>query len=294
MAVAVNGITINAVQAGSGPALLLMHGHPQTHAIWHKVGPTLARHFSVVASDLRGYGDSGKPAGLPDHSNYSKRQMASDQIELMRKLGFTTFSVVGHDRGGRVGARMALDFPEAVEKLVTLDIAPTLAMYEQTNQDFARAYWHWFFLIRPAPFPETLIRANPDLYLKQTMGARKAGLAPFTQAAYAEYLRCLHDPATAHGMCEDYRASATIDLEHDHADRNAGHKIACPVLALWGAEGTIEKCFDPLEEWRRVAANVSGESLPCGHYIPEEAPELLLERILPFLRKSTSALDGVK
>ncbi|MEO6959047.1 MAG: alpha/beta hydrolase [Burkholderiaceae bacterium] len=285
VAAVIDGVRINAVLGGSGPPLLLLHGHPQTYAIWHKVAPTLAQHFTVVATDLRGYGDSGKPVGLPDHGNYSKRRMAADQAELMQALGFGSFLVVAHDRGARVAARMALDYPNVVRKLVTLDIAPTLAMYEQTSFDFSRAYWHWFFLVRPAPFPETLIRADPELYMKQTMGSRSAGLKPFAPEAYAEYLRCLRDPATAHGLCEDYRASVTIDLEHDRADRAAGHKIGCELLALWGADGVIQKCFDPLVEWRRVAAHVDGGSLPCGHYIPEEAPQELLARVLPFLRE---------
>ncbi|ASL45324.1 Haloacetate dehalogenase H-1 [Burkholderia sp. AD24] len=280
----VDGIRINAIRGGNGPALLLLHGHPQTHAIWHKVAPTLARHFTVIAADLRGYGDSGKPPGAHDHSNYSKRRMAADQVALMQAQGFSQFAVIGHDRGGRVAARMALDHPQAVTKLVTLDVAPTLAMYEQTSFAFARAYWHWFFLVRPAPFPETLIRADADLYLKQTIGARSAGLAPFTGQAYAEYLRCLSDPATAHGICEDYRASISIDLDHDRASLDEGRKIGCAFLALWGAQGVIEQCFEPLAEWRQWSAQVSGEALPCGHYIPEEAPELLLERVLPFLQ----------
>jgi haloacetate dehalogenase len=280
----VDGVRIKAIQGGNGPALLLLHGHPQTHAIWHKVVPELTKHFTVVASDLRGYGDSGKPEGLPDHSNYSKRRMAQDQVDLMRALGYESFAVLAHDRGGRVAARMALDHPTVVTKLITLDVAPTLAMYEQTSFEFARAYWHWFFLVRPAPFPETLIRADADLYLKQTIGARSAGLKPFTPEAYAEYLRCLQQPETAHGICEDYRASVTIDLEHDRDSLAKGQKITCDFLALWGAEGVIEKCFDPVAEWKHLSDNVSGDSRPCGHYIPEEAPELLLERVLPFLR----------
>jgi haloacetate dehalogenase len=279
----VDGIRIHAVTGGRGPALLLLHGHPQTRAIWHKVAPALAERFTVVAADLRGYGDSGKPQGAADHSNYAKRRMALDQLELMHGLGHTSFAVLAHDRGGRVAVRMALDHPEAVTRLVALDVAPTLAMYEKTSFDFARAYWHWFMLVRPAPFPETLIRADPDLYLKQTIGARSAGLAPFTKEAYAEYLRCLSDPATAHGICEDYRASITIDLEHDRATLAAGKHIACPFMALWGAQGVIEQCFDPLAEWRPYAPQVQGEALPCGHYIPEEAPQLLLEHVLPFL-----------
>ncbi|HCF1683440.1 TPA: alpha/beta hydrolase [Pseudomonas aeruginosa] len=279
----VDGIKIHALMAGTGPALLLLHGHPQTHAIWHKVAPTLARQFTVVVADLRGYGDSGKPSGEPDHANYAKRRMALDQVRLMQALGLPTFAVIGHDRGGRVAARMALDHPDVVSRLVTLDVAPTLAMYQQTSFEFAHAYWHWFFLVRPSPFPETLIRADPDLYLKQTMGARSAGLKPFAPEAYAAYLRCLSDPATAHGICEDYRASVGIDLEHDQADLAAGKQIQCPFLALWGRDGVIERCFDPLAEWRRWNPGVKGMALPCGHYIPEEAPEVLLDHVLAFL-----------
>ncbi|MBB1610743.1 MULTISPECIES: alpha/beta fold hydrolase [unclassified Pseudomonas] len=279
----VDGIKIHALMAGAGPALLLLHGHPQTHAIWHKVAPTLARQFTIVVADLRGYGDSGKPPGEPDHANYAKRRMALDQVRLMQALGLPTFAVIGHDRGGRVAARMALDHPDVVSHLVTLDVAPTLAMYQQTSFEFARAYWHWFFLVRPAPFPETLIRADPDLYLKQTIGARSAGLKPFAPEAYAAYLRCLSDPATAHGICEDYRASVGIDLEHDQADLAAGKQIQCPFLALWGRDGVIERCFDPLAEWRRWNPGVKGMALPCGHYIPEEAPEVLLDHVLAFL-----------
>ncbi|MGO4304613.1 alpha/beta fold hydrolase [Cupriavidus sp. RAF12] len=279
-----NGVAIHAVVGGEGPALLLLHGHPQTHVIWHKVAGELARHFTVVATDLRGYGDSDKPAGVADHSNYSKRAMAADQLAVMRALGFERFRVLAHDRGARVAHRLALDHPDAVEKLVTLDIAPTLAMYAQTNEAFARAYYHWFFLIRPAPFPETLIEADPELYIRQTMGGRSAGLAPFTEAALAEYLRCLKTPGAAHGLCEDYRASAGIDLEHDRADIAAGRMVECEMLALWGADGAVGKCFQPLEEWRKVARRVTGHALPCGHYIAEEVPDQLLEEVLPFLK----------
>lgn len=279
-----DGVPIHAVVGGEGPPLLLLHGHPQTHVIWHKVAGELARHFTVVATDLRGYGDSGKPAGLPDHSNYSKRVMAADQLAVMRQLGFERFRVLAHDRGARVAHRLAVDHPQAVEKLVTLDIAPTLAMYSQTTEAFARAYYHWFFLIRPAPFPETLIEADPALYLRQTMGGRSAGMTPFTDAALAEYLRCLKLPGAAHGLCEDYRASAGIDLEHDRADIEAGRKVECDMLALWGANGAVEQCFSPLEEWRKVARRVTGHAMPCGHYIAEEVPEPLLAEVLPFLR----------
>ena len=279
-----DGVPIHAVVGGDGPPLLLLHGHPQTHVIWHKVVGELARHYTVVATDLRGYGDSGKPAGLPDHANYSKRVMAADQLAVMRALGFERFRVLAHDRGARVAHRLAVDHPQSVERLVTLDIAPTLAMYAQTNEAFARAYYHWFFLIRPAPFPETLIETDPELYLRQTMGSRSAGLAPFTAEALAEYLRCLKLPGAAHGLCEDYRASAGIDLDHDRADIAAGRMVECEMLALWGADGAVEKCFQPLEEWRKVARRVRGHALPCGHYIAEEIPERLLEEVLPFLR----------
>jgi len=278
----VNGTTINYVRGGSGPALLLLHGHPQTHVIWHKVAQQLAERYTVIAADLRGYGDSGKPAGLPDHSNYAKRVMGQDQIDLMGSLGFPQFLLMGHDRGGRVAYRMALDHPDAIRKLVVLDIAPTLAMYEQTSREFATAYYHWFFLIRPAPFPETLLSAHPEDYLKHTIGGRSAGLKPFTPDAYAEYLRCLRDPATIHGICEDYRASAGIDLEHERHDLATGNKIRCDMLALWGKQGVIEKCFEPLKEWTRFSDKLNGVALDCGHYIPEEAPEALLEKVLPF------------
>jgi haloacetate dehalogenase len=277
----VNGVEIPFVTAGKGPPLLLAHGHPQTRAIWHKIAPALARCYTVVASDLRGYGDAGKPAGSADHSTYSKREMARDQWELMSSLGFETFAVVGHDRGGRMAHRLAIDYPAAVTKLMLLDISPTLAMYEQTDMAFATAYWHWFFLIQPAPLPETLIGANPEFYLRALM--MRGGVNPFAPEAWAEYARAIADPACVHAMCEDYRAAANIDLEHDRADRAAGRKIECPVRVLWGQHGVIERCFDPLQDWNRVASQVSGRALACGHYIPEEAPDALLEEIEAFI-----------
>ncbi|WP_417361927.1 alpha/beta fold hydrolase [Gallaecimonas pentaromativorans] len=281
---AVNGVEIAFRIGGSGPALLLLHGHPQTSAIWHKVAPTLARHFTVVAADLRGYGDSAKPEDDPQHLNYSKREMANDMAELMAALGFARFKVLAHDRGARVAHRLAVDHAAWVEKMVLLDIAPTLAMYRGTSEAFARAYWHWFFLIRPQPLPEMLIEANPAQYLQSVMGARSAGMAPFSPEALAEYERCLALPGTARGICGDYRASAGIDLVHDQADIDAGVKLACPTLVLWGAEGAIEQCFDALGEWQKVALDVDGKALACGHYIAEEAPELLLAEALGFLR----------
>jgi haloacetate dehalogenase len=279
----VDGISIPYVTGGTGPPLLLLHGHPQTHAIWHRVAPLLASRFRIVATDLRGYGDASKPPGLPDHGNYSKREMAGDQVGLMRALGHARFSLVGHDRGGRVAHRLAVDHPDALERLMVLDIAPTLAMYEQTDMRFAAAYWHWFFLIQPAPLPERMIGADPAFYLTRLMGGRHAGLSAFAPEAWAEYLRCASDPACIHAMCEDYRAAAGIDLEHDRADRAAGRRIGCPLRVLWGTEGIIGKCFDPLAEWRRVADRVDGRALDCGHYLPEEAPQALAAEIVEFM-----------
>ena len=277
------GVTINAVVGGKGPALLLLHGHPQTHAIWHRVAATLARQFSVVAADLRGYGDSSKPQGLADHANYSKRVMARDMTALMTALGHEHFSILAHDRGARVAHRLAADHPARVARMVLLDIAPTLAMYEQTTEDFARAYWHWFFLIQPAPLPERLIEADPSAYVRDMMGRRHGGLEPFDPCALDEYARCLAQAGGAHALCEDYRASASIDLEHDRADRLAQQMLNTPLLVLWGEQGVVQRCFKPLDEWRKVAHRVDGGTLPCGHYIPEEAPQELLNRVLPFL-----------
>jgi haloacetate dehalogenase len=268
----------------SKPGLLLLHGHPQTHVIWHKVAESLAQRFTVVCADLRGYGDSDKPVPQAGHGNYSKRAMAADMVQLMAHLGFQEFFVVGHDRGGRVGHRLAADHPQCVHKLVLLDVAPTLAMYEQTSMAFAQAYYHWFFLIQPAPFPETLIGADPEFYLLQTLGGRFAGLAPFTAEALDEYKRSIRQAGAIRGICEDYRASATIDLEHDRLDIAEGKRLAMPLLALWGAHGAIERCFKPLDEWRKRAADVRGHALPCGHYIAEEVPQLLLEELLTFLK----------
>lgn len=281
------GVEIHVVIGGSGPPLLLLHGHPQTHSIWHKVAPVLARHFSLVAADLRGYGDSSKPPGGDEHARYSKREMAADMVALMGALGHERFAILAHDRGARVAHRLAMDHSTAVRRLVLLDIAPTLDMYALANDAFARAYWHWFFLIQPAPLPERLIEADPAAYVRDVMGRRSAGLAPFDPRALAEYQRCMALPGAAHGVCEDYRAAAGLDLEHDRSDRAQGRSLDAPLLALWGAEGVVHRCFDPLALWRRIATDVRGEALPCGHYIPEEAPELLLAKVLPFLLKDT-------
>ncbi len=285
--IAANGITLNARVSDerSKPPLLLLHGHPQTHLIWHRVASKLAEHFTLVAVDLRGYGASDKPASdaSVNHAPYSKRVMAQDRVSVMQTLGFGRFKVLAHDRGARVTHRMLVDHPTVVERATLLDISPTLAMYEQTNMEFARAYFHWFFLIQREPLPETMIEANPEFFIEKMMGNRHAGLAAFAPEALAEYRRCIHLPGIAHAICEDYRAAATIDLEHDRADRDVGRKVMQPLQVLWGENGIIEKCFKPLEDWSRVAVNVRGGSVPCGHYIPEEAPEALLAAALPFL-----------
>jgi haloacetate dehalogenase len=279
----VNGVKIMARKGGSGRPLLLLHGHPQTHAIWHRVAQQLAKSHTVVMTDLRGYGDSSKPQGSHDHLNYSKRVMALDQIEVMRHFGFSEFDVLAHDRGARVAHRLALDHPKAVKRLVLLDIAPTLAMYEKTSNQFARSYWHWFFLIQPAPMPERLIEADPSAYVRDVLGRRSAGLAPFDARALAEYVRCIELPGAAHGLCEDYRASASIDLIHDQLDIDTKNFLHQPLLVLWGEQGVVNQCFEPLKEWSKLAVNVKGHALPCGHYIPEEAPELLLNQVQSFL-----------
>ncbi|GAB4120545.1 MAG: alpha/beta hydrolase [Rubrivivax sp.] len=283
------GVALFARTGGSGPPLLLLHGHPQTHVIWHRVAPALAEHFTLVLADLRGYGDSDRPSGGDDHAGYAKRTMARDLVTLMRQLGHERFAVLAHDRGARVAHRMAVDHPDRIERMTLLDIAPTLAMYEQTDETFARAYWHWFFLIQRAPTPERLIEASPRGWMQATMGVR-GSLEAFDPRALAEYERCLSRPGSAHAMCEDYRAAATIDLEHDRADRAAGRRVTQPLQVLWGERGIIARCFDALAEWRRVADDVQGHALPCGHYIPEEAPEALLAAALPFLRQG--AMDS--
>ena len=251
---------------GSGPPLLLLHGHPQTHVMWHKVAPRLAEEFTVVAADLTGYGDSSKPPTTPDHMPYSKRAMARDQVVVMRHLGFDRFFVAGHDRGGRVAYRMALDHPERVAKLAVLDIIPTGEAFRRADMRFGLGYWHWFFLAQPYDLPERLIGADPDAYYFR--GTRSL----FAPEALDEYLRCVHNPATIHAMCEDYRAGATIDFALDEADR--GHRrIVCPTLALWGRRGALEAWYDVLAIWRDWADDVRGCALDCGHYLAEEAPD---------------------
>ncbi len=267
-----------------GPPLLLLHGHPQSHVMWHRVAPTLAQKFFIVMMDLRGYGDSGRPLADETHAAYSKREMALDVLAVMQHHGFERFQVLAHDRGARVAHRLAADAPGAVERLMLLDIAPTLAMYENTTEAFAKAYWHWFFLIQPSPLPEALIDSDPVRFVRSVMGKRHAGLSAFAPEAVAEYERCASIAGSGHSIAEDYRASATIDLEHDRADVLAGRKINQPLRVLWGEEGIVGKCFDVLALWRERAEQASGRSVPCGHYIAEELPAVLLDEASQFFR----------
>jgi haloacetate dehalogenase len=279
----IDNAAINYRIGGAGPPLLLLHGFPQSHVIWHRVAPSLAAHYTLVMPDLRGYGDSDKPQGGSDHAAYSKRALAADMARLMRSLGFNTCFACGHDRGGRVAHRLALDWPQMVRQLVLLDISPTRTMYERTTMDFARAYYHWFFLIQPAPLPEKMIGADTSFYLRTKMsGYGTARLDIFDPRALAEYERCFALPGAVHAMCEDYRASASIDLEHDRAD--AGQKIACPLHVLWGERGVVHRLFTPISDWQeKCELPVTGRPLPSGHYIAEEVPEELVAEFRAFL-----------
>ncbi|MGY8905598.1 MAG: alpha/beta fold hydrolase [Burkholderiales bacterium] len=278
---ALNGIKIFARTGGNPakPALLLLHGFPQTHVMWHRIAQQLQADYFLVLPDLRGYGDSSKPPGLPDHSNYSKRAMAHDLVALMQALGHPQFGVCGHDRGGRVAYRLAVDHSDRVSKLCVVDIAPTLDMYANTTLEFARAYYHWFHLIQPAPLPEIMMGANSAetarSYLHAKLGGwGGTGLDFIEPAALAEYERCFCQREAIHAMCEDYRASAGVDLEHDQRSRELGHKITCELMVLWGNCGVIQRLFKPLDLWQaQCALPVQGQLVAAGHFIPEEQPE---------------------
>jgi haloacetate dehalogenase len=268
---------------GSGPPLLLLHGNPQTHAMWHAVAPELARRFTVICPDLRGYGGSLKPPATADHAPYAKTAMARDMVEVMERFGHRRFLVGSHDRGARVAHRLALDFPDRVEKLAVLDIVPTIEHFERTDMAFALGYYHWFWFAQPHPFPEVLIDAAPEVWFKAhtTRGPKPEEL--FHPEALADYLAAARNPDTIRGMCEDYRAAASIDLEHDRVSRAAGVKIQCPLLVLWGAKGKIGKWYDPLAIWRQYcAAEVRGGPVDSGHYLAEEAPAEVLARFAEF------------
>jgi haloacetate dehalogenase len=281
-----DGTNIHLVVGGQGPPLLLLHGYPQTHVCWHRVAPLLADSFTIVAPDLRGYGDSGKPATDAAHEPYSKRRMAADQIRVMQQLGFKRFFVAGHDRGGRVAHRLALDHPHSVERLAVLDIAPTREMFRRTNEQFARTYFHWFFLMQPFDFPERLIGGSAEYYLRTAFYVRHATSAPgsvVTPKAFAEYLRCFGNPATIHASCEDYRAAASIDLQHDDADDDK--KVACPLLVIPGEQGRLAQCLDMPALWRERAETVRSHGLPGSHFLPEELPEQVADLLRGFFTK---------
>ena len=273
-------INIAICSKGAGPPLLLLHGYPQTGYMWHKIAPRLAEDFTVVVADLRGYGDSDKPTSSEDHAVYSKRAMATDMMAVMTALGHSQFFIAGHDRGGRVAHRLARDYPQAVTKLAVLDIAPTAMMYDTTDMHFATSYYHWFFLIQPAPFPETLIGSDPKFFLESKMQHWGKDRSAITNDAFDEYLRCFSNPDTIHASCEDYRASASIDLEHDAAD--VGLKLDIPLLVLWGATAMVGNKYDMLCAWQEVATDVTGFAVPGGHYLPEESPDETYQALLDF------------
>lgn len=282
--VTVGDVRVTASIGGNGPPVLLLHGHPQNRLTWHKIAPRLAgAGMTVVAADLRGYGESSRPEGGERHINYSKRAMATDQVEVMRSLGFVSFAVVGHDRGGRVAHRMALDHPGAVNRLAVLDIAPTATMYALTNREFATRYFWWFFLIQPFDLPERMISADPAYFLDRHLDGQTKIAGAIEPRVRAEYLRCYRLPGTIHAICEDYRAAASIDLEHDAAD--ADRRVMAPLLALWGTRGAIGQLYDVAATWREKATDVRGKALDCGHTLQEEHPDAVLGELLPFLKK---------
>lgn len=275
--------TIRLRHGGRGAPLLLLHGNPQTHAMWHRVAPALAERFTLVCPDLRGYGGSFKPPATADHAPYAKREMAKDMVELMRHLGHERFFLAGHDRGGRVAHRLALDHPERVRRLAVLDIVPTIEHFERTDMDFAMGYYHWFWFAQPHPFPEVLIDASPDAWFAAHTSRQPESADFFHPLALADYLEAVRAPETIRGMCEDYRAAATVDLDHDRETRASGHKVACPLLVLWGTKARIEQWYDAPAIWRRYcSAEVVGRGVECGHYLAEEAPEAVVQELRRF------------
>jgi haloacetate dehalogenase len=281
----VDGTRIHAVVGGSGPPVLLLHGYPETHVMWHYVAPALAERHTVVLADLRGYGDSSRPPSRADHATYSKRAMAADQYGLMRDLGFGTFALVGHDRGARVAHRLCLDHPEAVTRVALLDIVPTRHVFTHVDRSLAQAYYHWFFLTQEPDLPERLIGADPDYYLRRKLAQWSAGdgIEAFAPEVIEEYVRCFSDPESIRATCEDYRAASSIDLEHDEADASADRRVECPALVLWGREGYVGQAYDPLAVWKDYATDVSGHALDGGHFLAEEEPDATTTALLEFL-----------
>jgi haloacetate dehalogenase len=278
----VGDVDINCVVQGTGPPLLLLHGYPQTHMIWDRVVPQLVSSFTVVTTDLRGYGDSSKPAPGPSDVEYSKRVMAADQLAVMRALGFESFHVAGHDRGGRVAHRLALDHPSAVRRLAVLDIVPTRHIWENADKEFGLGYYHWYFLAAGNGIPEHLIGQDPEFWIRTRMQSRHQGGTAFSDEAIAEYVRCFSDPAAIAASCSDYRAAAGIDVEHDTED--SGRRLAMPLFALWGGHSFVGRTYDVLDVWSAYASDVSGSALPCDHYVPEEAPDQTAAALTAFLQ----------
>jgi haloacetate dehalogenase len=279
----VDGVRIHARVGGEGPPVLLLHGYPQTHVMWHEVAPALAETRTVVVADLRGYGDSGKPASDAAHASYAKRAMAADMAGLMTALGHERFALVGHDRGARVAHRFCLDHPDRVERAAVLDIVPTRHVFANVDRALATVYDHWFFLAQPPDLPEVLIGGAPEYFLCRKLDQWSGPHATFTEEAMGEYIRCFADPETIRASCEDYRAAASIDLEHDDADAAAGRRIPCSLLVLWAARGYVGAAYDVLEVWREYADNVGGRAIDSGHFIPEEAPVETIAALRQFL-----------
>jgi haloacetate dehalogenase len=281
-----NGQSLRLRRGGAGPPLLLLHGNPQTHVMWHRVAPALAQHFTVVCPDLTGYGFSSKPPVSAEHAAYAKRAMAADLLALMQGLGFPAFQVVAHDRGARVAHRMALDAPQAVQRLCVMDIVPTLHHFEQTDMAFALGYWHWFFLAQPHPKPERMILRDVEDWFDIQTSREPKDRGFFHPEARADYLAALHEPGTIAAICEDYRAATAIDLEHDRASRAEGRRVACPLLVLWGGKGRVGHWYDPPAVWRDYASgSVEGHAVDSGHYLAEEAPEAVLAALAGFLNR---------